>query len=346
MRRIRQITLALVLAATALPIGACSRSALVTDEVRPRPIPCSDGAVVLSRAYPIVMLLLDRSRSMNGILDDADVAQSKWEALSNALAIALPGIDNAVELGALQYPSTTAAGLCEVPAAPSIDPARGNAASIVSLMQQSTPGDGATPTAAALELAARALFSRRATTHGRAIVLATDGAPDCNESLDVNECRCIFGGNPCVAAMRCLDDERTVAQIASYAAHDLPTYVVGIQSAPGSMFNDVLDAMARAGGRPQQNASQNYYLARSELELDAALLAIANLVGNCVFLSTSVPDPEGSMELSLDGIPLSNDQWVWQSRLNGEVVLGSDVCEYVLSHAAAQLQARVRCGTG
>jgi hypothetical protein len=362
------VTLALILGSVCF--GACSRTGLLIDETAPlpaeatsevpEPIPtptatqapdqtpvevpvaCPDMAVTLSRAYPIVTFVLDRSTSMNADIGDADVPQSRWQALGNALANAIPRIDRGVEIGALVFPDTASSELCDVPASVTLPHARGNAGTLISIMQNTAPG-GATPTAVALDVAARELLAARASTNGRALVLATDGAPDCNEDLDVNTCRCVLGGSPCVRAMRCLDDERTVAQIEDYRQKGLSTYVVGIQSRPGSMFNEVLDAMAAAGGCAQADAAQKYYLARSEAELNAALTAISSLVGTCVFLTNEVIDPNHDIQLLLDGTPLATNQWEWQNRTNGELILRRDVCDYVLSEDAPLLEAHIKC---
>ena len=72
----------------------------------------------------------------------------------------------------------------------------------------------------------------------RALVLATDGASDCNTALNASTCRCVGGGSGagrgCGSGDRCLDDTRTVKVISSYETKGLPTYVVGIQSARGA----------------------------------------------------------------------------------------------------------------
>jgi hypothetical protein len=175
----------------------------------------------------------------------------------------------------------------------------------------------------------------------RALVLATDGAPDCNATLQPHTCRC--ASPPCNAATRCLDDKSTVDKISASLAEGIPTYVIGIETAGDTSFSDVLNAMALAGGRPQTGAAQSYYAARTASELDAALMTVSQQVGACVFLTTSVPNAGGTIQLVLDGNVLSDSQWSWQDRNNGEIVLGAELCQELAGQDAPQLTANVSC---
>jgi len=161
------------------------------------------------------------------------------------------------------------------------------------------------------------------------LVLATDGAPDCNAALNPATCRCV-AGTRCNIAERCLDDKRTVDTIARYAAQSIPTYVVGIQDSASTSFSDVLDAMAVAGGRPRAGA-RKYYAATSSAELDAAFVAIRAQVGACTFLSSSVPSATGAITITLDGAVVPEDPsgrsgWRWVDKANGEIALSADFC--------------------
>jgi hypothetical protein len=327
-----------------LLLGGCSRTGLLIDDVGRAPIACIEGEVQMTRAYPVVMFVLDRSTSMATSIGATRRTMTRWQALANALATTLPSIDNDVQTGALIFPSATSEQQsCAVNSSPDLIPKRGNVPRLVSLMELTSPG-GNTPTTSAIDSAAKILLDIRASTDARAMVLATDGGPDCNQFLNSRTCRCAASqGNCSNASIRCLDDVRTVERIAKYAAEGLPTYVLGIQSEGDTEFGDVLDAMAIAGGRPEANAPQKYYAARSESELDAALTAIAKLVGACVYLTTSVPNAGGTIQLSLDGAVLSNDEWAWQRESNGEIVLRPDICQQVIGEEAPRLSALVSC---
>jgi hypothetical protein len=326
----------------AMLVGGCSRTGLLVDDSYVQaPVGCTEGRLELTRAYPIVIFVLDRSTSMDTAMGGTGRGKTRWQALASALAATLPSIDSSVQIGALLFPAISSKS-CDVAASPELTPQRGNVAKLLTLMQDSSPG-GSTPTAAAIDAAAKTLLGTRASTNARALVLATDGGPDCNSSLDGRNCRCASTTSACYVSTRCLDDVRTVQRISEYQAQGLATYVIGIQSDGDANYSDVLDAMAVAGGRPQSNAPQQYYAARSEAELDTALTAIGQLVGTCVYLTTSVPNAGGSIRLTLDGIGLAATQWRWQAKSNGEILLDPDVCRQVLSEETPQLQATVDC---
>lgn len=295
-------------------------------------VACLPGSFTLTAAKPVVMLTLDRSSSMSSSFGSG----TRWTTLTNALASALPPIDTSVQLGALTFPSVGSTGQsCAVSGAAEIGPATGNAAAIIDLMRKNGPG-GATPTAGGIDAAGAALAAFRAAKTARAIVLATDGAPDCNSALDGATCRCL--DSSCVGRPeRCLDDARTVKSIGAQLSGGIPTYVVGIQSSTNASFADVLDAMAIAGGRPLPlGSAHRYYAVTSSAELDAALVAIRDQVGSCTYLSSSVPSGDGTISLSIDGTLVPYDStgaqgWRWSDQANGEIVLAGDVCAQAAS---------------
>ncbi len=322
-----------------LLVGGCSRSAIHSSDG------CIEGEFLLTRAHPTAMFLLDRSESMNVPMSGDGFWGTRWDALSDALANTLPSMDSNVQVGALLFPASAASGNCYVNPSPELAPALGNVPAALALINKNLPG-GATPTDAAIESAATTLLETPTSSGARALVLATDGGPDCNAALVTSTCRCTYtASGTCDTPSQCLDDKRTIEHIADYRKRGLLTYVIGIQS-PGDVdFSDVLNAMAVAGGHPQTEAPQKYYAARSKEELNAALTAISRMVGECVFLTSSVPDVGGSIVLTLNGVALTADQWLWQDRDNGEIVLESAVCARLHDQSSSTLVARVTCGS-
>ncbi|HEY1957379.1 MAG TPA: VWA domain-containing protein [Polyangiaceae bacterium] len=314
------------------------------------PVGCTPGDIPLFAATPEVMFVLDRSGSMRSAFDGP---HSRWQVLRDALAATLPPVDGKMAVGALLFPSGSSNADCTVAPQANLAPALGNVSALVSLMQANKPG-GSTPTAAAIDVAAALLLDLRAASAARALVLATDGAPNCNPSLDPKTCDCPTGnggsGNCHGDAERCLDDVRTVQRIAAAFAQGIPTYVVGIADAGDNTFSKALDAMAQAGGRPLVNAPTSYYPARSASDLDAALAAIRNQVGACTYLTTSVPDASGSIVVTLDGqtLPFAPDGgasgWSWADESNGEIMLDGATCTAAAADAGITLVAHVTCG--
>ncbi len=294
------------------------------DATLDAPITCTPGEFPLTEAFPAVMFVIDRSTSMNQRFSGGD---TRWNVLKQALAATLPPVDRTMAIGALVYPAADGAS-CTAPGSPDLFPAVSNVDPLLAKLASQGPS-GSTPTAQSLDAAASALAGMRTATSGKAIVLATDGAPDCNYGLDPATCRCVTGAT-CTRAERCLDDTRTVQAIARFAAQDIPTYVIGIQDSTNATYSDVLDAMAVAGGRARAG-TRKYYAATSSAELRDALVTIRAQVGECTFLSTSVPSDSGSITLTLGGVPVPFDPtgqngWRWANRANGEIVLTTDLC--------------------
>ena len=316
-------------------------------------VACSTGTITLTKADPTLMLVLDRSGSMDSPLGASSGGASRWEILTQALGSTLPAVDDTMEIGALLYPEEGALGpgshgsfSCEVPGSPDLSPKTGNVSALLSIMGSTFPA-GATPTAAALDSAASALSSVRAATAARALVLATDGGPNCNSSLDADSCECISGGQHCHDATMCLDDTNTVDRIAHYEKLGLPTYVIGILDPDDTQFTSVLDAMAKAGGRAKTTGTESYYPATSASELNDALSVIRDQVA-CTYLTTSVPDVGGTISVLVNGTTLVFDTsgaagWSWANQRNGEIVLAPDACAVAAAAPAGTIVAKVIC---
>ena len=189
-----------------MAVGSCGRTALVHyssdggDEVLPARLPdgglaCVDGALALLPARPVVMLLVDRSTSMNQTFPGS--SSSKWVALRQALHGALPAWNDELELGLQLFPSPATSASCAVSTSPELAPALQAVDAILARLDALGPG-GSTPTALGVENAGAALLGRRTAGSAKAVILATDGAPDCNESLDPRTCTCVSGTNSSV----------------------------------------------------------------------------------------------------------------------------------------------------
>lgn len=309
-------------------------------------VPCKPGLFTLQKAKPTLLFVIDRSRSM--LTNFGGAGQSRWGVVRSALSQALPPVDGTMEIGALLFPAPGSSGMsCSVSSGPNLRPSTGHVAPLLALLAANPPG-GSTPTADAIASAAHSLQGIRAASTARALVLATDGAPDCNASLNPRTCVCAQGNN--CQASRCLDDTRTVGRIAAAAAAGLPTYVIGIQDGATSPLAAVLDAMAEAGQRPQTGQSHEYYAVSSEAELGAALVTIRDQVGACIYLTSSVPDQHGTIRVFLNDRELPFDPsgetgWNWADRHNGEIVLSPADCGSA-SMSGAQTTAELACSLG
>lgn len=274
----------------------------------------------LSQSRAQVLLVVDRSGSMNELTSDS---VRKWSALSSGLRAVLPRVEDRLALGLLFFPAVTATAMsatsaCMVGGTLAVEPAFGNADDIFDAISRTSPL-GSTPTASALDRAAALLESIPDETGRRYLLLATDGAPNCNPGLNATTCRCTSGTTNCRrstdpdASYGCLDDDRTLATLRRLASRGIQTFVMGLSGA-GS-FTDVLDAMAVAGGRPR-SGSPRYYSAESSSGITAALSAITSGVADCFFdLDMAPPDPElvdvriGATSIGRD--PSRRNGWYW-----------------------------------
>jgi hypothetical protein len=342
------------LLAAALALTACGRTepyrftgrggtdAGAGDAGQPVVVGCTPGMIGLTRATPKVMFVLDRSTSMNSPF--GATRASRWRSLSSALSRVLPPINGKMEVGALLFPQGIGSS-CAAPAGANLIPALGNVPPLVSLLINTQPG-GQTPTAQALQTAGIILVGERAAKGARAVVLATDGAPNCNSALDPSTCACADSSRRCNAATLCLDDVRTVNAVAGLAVLGIPTWVLGIQDSSTTAIG-VLNAMARAGGRARPGAT-SYYAVTSESALDTALTDIRNQVGACVFLSSSVPSEGGRIDVQVDGVSVPADPvdgWAWTDLNNGELELSGAACDALLKRTAPVIEAVVECAS-
>jgi hypothetical protein len=283
------------------------------------------------------MFVLDRSGSMN----NAFGGTTRWKALRNALADVLPPVDDTMNVGALIFPQG-GGNSCDVPGAPDLSVGPANVSALNQLLKGLSPG-GRTPTAMAIKSAAQALLDSRTATKARAIVLATDGAPNCNAALDPKTCVCA-SETFCNQGVQCLDDTLSVTEVTQARAEGVPTWVIGIQNT-SQVDIGVLDRLAIAGGHPRVGATESFYAVGSQDELVTALFDIRDQVGNCVYLSASVPTDDGSIVVTLDGteIPHGDGGWSWTDKDNGELEFEQGACDRVLASSTRALEAQVVC---
>ncbi len=299
------------------------------------PPPCVPGVRQLTRAHATVLFVIDRSASMGFPFGRT----TRWAALIAALSRSLPAVDSSIALGAYVFP-VASFGSCQPPSSVDLAPAVGNVRSLLELLRAHGP-NGATPTAEALQQAAQALRERPGV--GRALVLATDGAPGCNPALDPRRCTCA-GPNGCDSALECLDDARTVQRLAEITRSGIPTWVLGLQDRTDLTLVEVLDRLAVAGGRPRL-AVPRYYAATDEPELESALRSIRDQVDGCTFVTDSVPTADASITVMLDGRTIAADTldgWTWTDATRGELSFVGPACE--IAARAKVVSVSIGCG--
>lgn len=322
------------------PLPAAPDAAIdVTIEVVDARRACVPGTFPFTQARPELMFLLDRSESMRLELTSNDVAvsePSRWEVLNSALSEAIVPFSDQLAMGARFFPDAVVGSsgreACTVDvASTAIPPAFGNAQTILDVFNSTFPA-GSTPTAQALQQAVKELSSSRGIT--RVLVLATDGAPNCNPGLDRKTCTCT-SSDPFVCSRQplgelvCLDDIRTVEGIATlFGAQKIPVYVIGI-GVVGS-FANTLDAMAIAGGRPRAG-SPRYYPGDTPTGLTDAFTSIRDSVAKCSYVTPSSPLDPDAIAVAVAGQAVSRDPshvdgWDWIDQDYGQLQLFGPAC--------------------
>lgn len=300
-------------------------------------VPCVPGNFSFQLAIPQVMFVLDRSGSMAFALgQDSEPPPgrpTRWTVLRDALQQVIVPFDQQLAMGAKFFPEANAdpfnaAQACITTSGVGNAPALGNAQSILNVFLGTEP-KGGTPTASALQIAAQYLSQSRSVA--RAMVLATDGAPNCNPSLNANACTCTSGGNCSLrpdGAYDCLDDQATVSVLGDvFGNRKIPVYVIGIG---GIGFGSVLDAMAVAGGRPRAG-SPKYYAATTPAEMTAAFTAVRDSVANCTYITPSSPTDPDAIDVVVGGAAVPRDPsrtngWDWIDQAFGQLQLFGPAC--------------------
>lgn len=308
----------------------------VIADVVEEPLPCIPGTFTFRLASPQLMFVVDRSGSMDfALASDTPPGPgepSRWTALAGALSQTITPFSDQIAMGARFFPVNNTFFACgQDPPSSAILPALGNAPAILEVFSKTGPL-GSTPTAGALEQAALEVSSSRAV--GRAMVVATDGAPNCNDKLDKNVCVCT-SGFPCPSSEACLDDDRTVKTIADiFDTKKIPVYVIGIGVASGS-FARTLDSMAVAGGRPR-TGSPKYFPADTPGALTGAFSVIRDSVGKCSYITPSSPQDPDAISVEVDGKKIDRDPshvdgWDWLDQAFGHLQLFGAACDAATS---------------
>lgn len=373
MRRARSCLLAACIAAVALACG--DKRPPVSDGIRegtppstslqldastkppscgiPQPTVCDCVDLPLLTDAPNLYFVLDRSGSM--------VEDKKWETVRTTIQTIVRSLGTRASFGAAIYPHPVL-GDCypgyEVMSVRRGDPPGSTNGPTLRTLISQTAGSpsGGTPTGPTL----RAIKPKLTALEGRTyVILATDGAPNCNASAGCDYTGCTLNlenapgcppqGPSCCTAQAygpeaCLDRDNTVAAVAELAQAGIKTYVVGV---PGSaLYGDVLDAMAQAGGTAR---AQSPYYYRVDSTDQTALLGVlreiaANIVASCTIPVGDITDPN-LLNVYFDEKPVAKDPKEGWSIEGTTITLNGLSCEKVLSGAVIDVRVIGGCPT-
>ncbi len=323
------------------------------------------GATAVSADYrtPNVLLVVDKSGSMDDPIGDV----SKWEALQTALSDALDSVADDMNLGLILYPDNPGGDVtCQVPEGEDavnveVAPATEAVDSIIGALSGTAPGGG-TPTAEALRRAYEYFVDGAgADLEGeKYVLLATDGGPNCNASqrCEADTCtvnldgKCDSGGNCCETTTgaplgdRCLDDADVLEEISQLAMRNIPTFVVGI---PGTeVYSEYLDDFAVAGERNLGGDTEYYAVsAASGVEgLTATFQAISTqLVRDCDIELEDAPPDADLVNVAVDCVPVTQEEDSgWDLQLDPPVItLRGEICDSIRDNGAERVDVILGC---
>lgn len=308
----------------------CGRTELVRYTPEPvdggRPFgPCMNSDFAPEPVVPAVMLVVDRSGSMQfdlagntgGLFGQPLTGPRRWDVLRASLDKSLRRFDQSVAFGLVLFPDDDS---CTVSSAIAVQPAAGNANAV--LGQFAREPNGGTPTFDAVNSASGQLAELRA----QALVLITDGDPNCNPLLNRNTCDCTgptLGTPPvCGEAEACRDETRAVSSVLRARLDcGVVTYVVGVGSNSTTVVQ-TLDNLAIAGGVP-------LYSGATEAELSEALLAISTRLTRCTWSTRTQLTAGDQVEVTVGGqlVPKGSSGWDWVDPATGDFSLRGVWCE-------------------
>lgn len=264
---------------------------------------------------PTLYFVLDRSGSMK--------TPDKWNKVRVTVATIMRSLGPRANFGAAMFPATGTPDICapgeEVMSVRPGDPPSstdGPTTQYLLAVTRVTP-QGATPTGATLNIVKAHVGAVR----GKAfVILATDGAPNCNPnaSCGFDTCQpnvenapgCPKEGpfNCCEPPEglreNCNDSTSTLAGIASLKNSGIPVYVIGLPGA--APYATLLDQMAIAGGTPRDGSPKYFAVdTASEQAMLAALKQIAaKITGTCTFDLTEEPSNPTLVNVYMDDVVL------------------------------------------
>jgi hypothetical protein len=244
---------------------------------------CGNEIIQIQEDRPNLYFILDASGSMGDPIS-ADTTQSKYDASIAAITSVLQSIGHRVAYGAALFPRPaqdtcqTGMQILETQPGDSVACAMAGMAgtvltTLIRRLRAYSPAGG-TPLSETLTSLVPTLT---ALTGKTAVILATDGAPNCNPNATCTSDLCgtnlshwqYPNGLVCNAPINCcdpsvvtngpldcVDNVATNEVLARLKAVSIPTYVIGLPSA--NTLSAVLDSMAVAGGTARETSPRYY----------------------------------------------------------------------------------------
>lgn len=312
---------------------------------------CNPQTFSLEQApAPEIYFVIDRSGSM--LIEGSSAGVTRWDEVKSALGATLTEFEEKIQFGLLMYPSSDECGTD----GPQVAFAESNREPIEAALDAQGPAGG-TPTAAALNNAAASLTDFGTNGARQLLILATDGGPNCNYFLDDGGCDCTYASSPeycctnypqqCYFGQTCLDDDHTLEVITALrTSFGIDTVVIGLSGT--SEYAALLNAMAQAGGMPQQGGATDYYVANDAATLLATLQSIAESVISCQIQLESAPEYPNTVSVYVDGVEVTRDEtkmngWDYTDDENTVIELYGQACADLQDGEDHQVTATFEC---
>jgi hypothetical protein len=288
----------------------------------PREEVCDEIRVVATPRVPEVMVVLDRSGSMQD--------EGRWQPSVQAIRSITTELAGRIYFGLALFPDPGADRNAScAPGGVVVPVAEDNIAAIHARLDM-TNSSGGTPTAETLQAIALGFGMQSANPDieraARYVLLVTDGQPTCpaGNGRDTNQA----------------DVDASNAAVDELAARDVPTYVIGYDtSGPGNeALAGVLDGFAQRGGTMQHRPGED------EQSLLDELRRIAGELIGCEFDLAEAPGSPNYVRVLLDSNQINLDQADgWQMVGDRTVQLVGGACATFMDGGDHILDVSVAC---
>jgi hypothetical protein len=288
-----------------------------------------------------VLIVLDRSGSMALML----------RRVKDAINAVVGASDDKIWFGLMPFPNSVPPNECRMmnplsqcaaPVTPQVALGPNRAPDIAAALE-GLGLCGSTPTTETLRNA-RSYLASSGTGHTQYVLLATDGVPNCNSSLDGTTCTCLDEENGCADQPEaCLDDEACYEALDELLGDGVKTYVLGMGSWAAA-DSEVMNHMAEHGG------TGSFYPAEDPGEIITAFEAImGTVVLSCRFdLHPTEDVDENKVNFYIDGelVPMDpSHEHGWDYVDEDTVEFYGEWCERIMSGDISGVSATYGCPT-
>jgi hypothetical protein len=339
---------------------------------------CAEEVVPLFGRKPIIYFILDTSGSMLDRIPTGE--QTKLDAAKSALATVAREIGHRSKYGLAAFPGgneeTSPVGCApgqEVFAVQEGDPIEcvnlppgGPVLNSFVRQLDRLEAYGGTPLSPSLQALSTELLSAEEQT---AVILITDGAPNCNDEIRCEASSCshsrygnvlVIGGEafPCDeetnccstettgfvdAHLACIDEADSVRELKALSESGVPTYVIGVLGSED--FDDVMNELAVAGGRAREG-TRKYYDVESLAELTDTVRSIGrDLTQTCTILLEERPPQSDQLNVYFDGELVPSDEEHGWTQAGDVVTLHGNACDQMESGDVDEVQLLLGCNT-